>query len=72
MDFPSSLDLLELPRGLFFQLGLAFSRSSEPPRICWREAGPSGTVQETRAHANKCSRSLYGELSTEVVEEITS
>lgn len=28
VDFPSSLDLLELPRDLFFQLGLAFCRNS--------------------------------------------
>lgn len=35
---------------------------------CWTEAEPSGTIQETRAHANTCSRSLCGELSIEVLE----
>lgn len=39
---------------------------------CWREAEPPGNFQETRAHANKCSRSLCGELSREVLEGLKS
>lgn len=54
------------------QLRLALPEAQRLPACsCWREAEPSGTFQETRTHASKCSRSVCGELR-EVLEGLKS